>query len=126
MCRNNYLKYLKSGDLVTYKKYLYAYRGLVNAKWVAHKRSIPPINFVDALKEMKGILPESIMIERDMLLINIYIEYIIIYVNTCIYTHHYYVLNEIIYYKRTFNSNIFIKISVISFFKRRTYFFIVP
>ncbi|MBW3015768.1 nucleotidyltransferase domain-containing protein [Candidatus Woesearchaeota archaeon] len=61
MCRNNYLKYLKSGDLVTYKKYLYAFRGLINAKWVAHKKTIPPIIFRDALKEMKGILPDYIL-----------------------------------------------------------------
>jgi hypothetical protein len=60
MCRKNYLKYLKSGDLVTYKKYLYASRGLVNAKWVAHKNSLPPIIFLDALKEIKSFLPNYI------------------------------------------------------------------
>jgi predicted nucleotidyltransferase len=61
MCRNNYLKYLKSGDLVTYKKYLYAYRGLVNAKWVVHKGTVPPIVFGDALAEMKGVLPDNVL-----------------------------------------------------------------
>lgn len=61
MCRNNYLKYLKSGESVTYKKYLYAYRGLINARWVVHKKSVPPIIFHDALKEMKGIIPTSIL-----------------------------------------------------------------
>lgn len=61
MCRTNYLKYLKSGELVTYKKYLYAYRGLVNTKWVAHKKTVPQIIFVNALKEMKGIIPDSIL-----------------------------------------------------------------
>src|SRR3989338_3700391 len=34
MCRQNYVKYLKSGNEVTYKKYLYAMRGLVNSKHV--------------------------------------------------------------------------------------------
>lgn len=61
MCRNNYLKYLKSGNLVTYKKYLYAYRGLINAKWVVYKKSVPPIIFVGALKEMKDLLPDPIL-----------------------------------------------------------------
>ena len=61
MCRNNYLKYLKSGELVTYKKYLYAYRGLINAKWVAHKKTVPPIIFHAALKEMKSIIPSTIL-----------------------------------------------------------------
>jgi len=61
MCRNNYLKYLKSGNLITYKKYLYAYRGLINAKWVVHKKTVPPIIFSDALKDMRSIIPDSIL-----------------------------------------------------------------
>lgn len=61
MCRNNYLKYLKSGSLVTYKKYLYAYRGLINSKWVANKGTVPPIIFADALKGMDGIIPANIL-----------------------------------------------------------------
>ena len=60
MCKNNYLKYLKSAKLITYKKYLYAYRGLINAKWVVHKKSIPPIIFIDTLKNMNNIIPDSI------------------------------------------------------------------
>ena len=61
MCRTNYLKYLKSGTMATYKKYLYAYRGLVNAKWVVNNKSVPPIVFTDALKKMKGIMPEAVL-----------------------------------------------------------------
>ena len=61
MCKNNYLKYLKQGSLVTYKKYLYAYRGLINAKWVVHKRSVPPIIFSDALKSIKDVIPSHII-----------------------------------------------------------------
>jgi len=53
MCKNNYLSYLKSSRQLTYKKYLYAMRGLVNAKWVAQKMSIPPIRFIDAVKEVQ-------------------------------------------------------------------------
>jgi len=60
MCRNNYLKYLKSGEEVTYKKYLYAFRGLLNAKWVAHKKSIPPISFPETLEKSKDIISENI------------------------------------------------------------------
>lgn len=61
ICKNNYFQYIKPRHLVTYKKYIYAYRGLINAKWVVHKRSLPPIIFTDALKEMEGIIPESIL-----------------------------------------------------------------
>ncbi len=61
MCRNNYLKYLKSGNDVTYKKYLYAFRGLINARWVAHKKSIPPIIFTNTFREIGGIIPDYII-----------------------------------------------------------------
>ena len=49
MCKQNYLKYLKSGNLVTYKKYLYAMRGLVNAKYITWDIGLPSISFSDTL-----------------------------------------------------------------------------
>jgi len=61
MCKNNYLKYLKTSNDVTYKRYLYSFRGLINAKCVMHKKSIPPIIFIDAVKEIKGIVPDSVL-----------------------------------------------------------------
>lgn len=61
MCKSNYLKYIKSGNVVTYKKYLYAYRGLINAKWVVHKKTIPPIIFYQALHDMNTIIPDSVL-----------------------------------------------------------------
>ncbi len=61
MCRTNYLTYLKPKKEVTYKKYLYAYRGLINAKWVANHHSLPPIAFKDALRGMAKIVPKEIL-----------------------------------------------------------------
>lgn len=61
MCRQNYLKYLKTGKEVTYKKYLYAMRGLVNAQWILYKGSIPPIKLVDAFSSDIGIVPSEIV-----------------------------------------------------------------
>lgn len=61
LCRNNYQKYLKTGNQVTYKKYLYAYRGVVNAKWVAHKKTVPPIIFSETVKKMNGLIPDSVI-----------------------------------------------------------------
>ncbi len=63
MCKNNYDKYIANGSLVTYKKYLYVYRGLINATWVVHKKTVPPIIFSDALLGVKQLLPEAV-IER--------------------------------------------------------------
>ncbi len=50
MCKQNYLKYLKSGNVVTYKKYLYAMRGLVNAKYITWNIGLPSIDFDETLK----------------------------------------------------------------------------
>jgi len=68
MCRQNYLKYLKSGNLVTYKKYLYAMRGLINAKYIIYYGKVPPINFETTLWHMgsehfngEAIIPEHIL-----------------------------------------------------------------
>jgi len=57
MCKQNYLKYLKSGNLVTYKKYLYAMRGLINARYVANFKVLPPINFIQTLETLDKLLP---------------------------------------------------------------------
>lgn len=49
MCKQNYLKYLKTSALMTHKKYLYCMRGLVNAKYVLQYDKVPPIIFKDSL-----------------------------------------------------------------------------
>ncbi|MBU7015362.1 MAG: nucleotidyltransferase domain-containing protein, partial [Theionarchaea archaeon] len=57
MCRDNYKRLIQSGKRVTYKVYLYALRGLVNALWVLYRRSVPPIRFRDAVQGMAEIVP---------------------------------------------------------------------
>ncbi len=44
MCKSNYMKYLHSKADVTYKKYLYALRGMVNAIYVRDIGQVPPID----------------------------------------------------------------------------------
>ncbi len=61
LCKQNYLKYLKTGSQVTYKKYLYTYRGLLNAVWVKENGTIPPINFQETLEKMTTLIPKSIL-----------------------------------------------------------------
>ena len=53
MCKQNYLKYLKTSALMTHKKYLYCMRGLVNAKYVEQNHELPPIDFKEALSNTK-------------------------------------------------------------------------
>src|SRR3989344_2000060 len=61
MCQQNYEKYILSGNLVTYKKYLYSMRGLLNAQIVQHTHTIPPIKFGDALDTYPHLLPQHIV-----------------------------------------------------------------
>lgn len=49
MCKQNYIKYLKSGKDVSYKKYMYAMRGLLNAKYVTFMNELPPMLFEDCV-----------------------------------------------------------------------------
>lgn len=60
MCKSNYLKYIKSREGVTYKRYLYAMRGLVNALYVLKEQRISPIAFPETLILMKNSLPEHV------------------------------------------------------------------
>jgi len=45
MCKHNYMKYLKSSENMTHKKYLYCMRGAVNALIIKYFNVIPPTNF---------------------------------------------------------------------------------
>lgn len=56
--RQNYEKYIASGTNITFKKYLYALRGLVNANYVMDYNNVPPIELSDAIKKIK--MPEDI------------------------------------------------------------------
>jgi len=59
--KHHYLQYIKSKRNITYKRYLYAFRGLVNAKFVAYRKSVPPIRFSEALEGMEKIIPPDIL-----------------------------------------------------------------
>jgi len=60
MGKSNYLKYIKSKEGVTYKKYLYAMRGLINSRFVLKENKIPPIDFNITLEHMREDLPKHV------------------------------------------------------------------
>ncbi|MBI5066449.1 nucleotidyltransferase domain-containing protein [Candidatus Woesearchaeota archaeon] len=60
LCNQNYTKYIKSGNLVSFKKYLYAFRGLVNALFVKRFNKIPPIAFNETFTT-KSLLPDRVL-----------------------------------------------------------------
>ncbi len=61
LCKANYHKYIASNNDVTYKRYLYTLRGLVNATWVGSKKTVPPISFPEALANLEGQVQKSIL-----------------------------------------------------------------
>ena len=71
MCKNNYLKYIKSGTDIRHKRYLYCLRGLVNAVYVMDRLKVPPISFQGAAKvanipkDVKASIGEIIRVKKD-------------------------------------------------------------
>ena len=55
--KNNYKEFIVEGKALTLKKYLYSMRGLLNARFVYHNKAIPPLDFMEAVEQMKPNLP---------------------------------------------------------------------
>ena len=58
--RKNYREFIQQGKAVTYKKYLYSMRGLLNAKYVYEFDKIPPLDFRQTVLETKNIIPKNV------------------------------------------------------------------
>jgi uncharacterized protein len=55
MAKTNYEKFIKQEKKSTTKRYLYVYRGIINAKWVVAKKTLPPMNYSKALSGLETI-----------------------------------------------------------------------
>jgi len=53
LAKNNYEKCITSGKSVTYKKYLYVIRGIINASYVKKYNKVPPIELTKTIKKLK-------------------------------------------------------------------------
>ena len=58
--QNNYNEYIVKEKMITYKKYLYSMRGLLNAKYVYIYDKLPPLSFKETVNELENYLPENI------------------------------------------------------------------
>ena len=58
--RHNYWEFIQQGKAITYKKYLYSMRGLLNAKYTYEFNKIPPLKLIQTLEELKNLIPENI------------------------------------------------------------------
>lgn len=68
MCKSNYLKFFKSEKALTYKNYLYVFRGILSAKWVYRYKKVPPMNFDYLLEEFNDILPVEVLVNLKEIL----------------------------------------------------------
>lgn len=58
--KNNYLEFIQQGKYITYKKYLYSMRGILNAKYVYEFDKIPPLDLRQTVKELETIIPAEV------------------------------------------------------------------
>ncbi len=58
--KNNYREFIQQAKAITYKKYLYSMRGLLNAKYVYEYDKIPPLDLKQTVHELKNIIPLEI------------------------------------------------------------------
>ena len=58
--KNNYREFIQHGKMITYKKYLYSMRGLLNAKYVLHFDKTPPLDFRQTVKDLENIIQKEV------------------------------------------------------------------
>jgi predicted nucleotidyltransferase len=61
MAKTNYERFIKPEKKSTTKIYLYVYRGIVNAKWIESKGTLPPMEYPKALSGMRKALPQPVV-----------------------------------------------------------------
>lgn len=58
--RHNYWEFIQQAKAITYKKYLYSMRGLLNALYVYGFDKIPPLDLRQTVKELENIIPPEV------------------------------------------------------------------
>ena len=58
--QNNYREFIQQGKSITYKKYLYSMRGLLNAKYVYEFDKIPPLELRQTVDKLRTIISPDI------------------------------------------------------------------
>lgn len=58
--KNNYREFIEQGKCITYKKYLYSMRGVLNAKYVYEFDKLPPLDLKQTAEELKFLIPQNV------------------------------------------------------------------
>ena len=57
--KNNY-EFIENGKMITYKKYLYSMRGILNAEYVYNFDKLPPLDLRKTTDEVQKLIPEEV------------------------------------------------------------------
>lgn len=60
MFKNNYNRFINENKNITYKRYLYIMRGLLNALFVSKNCLIPPLDFTQTIELLKDSIPAEV------------------------------------------------------------------
>ncbi len=60
LAKHKYKEFIELGKAITYKKYLYVMRGILNAKCVYEFDEIPPLQLQETANKLKNILPDEV------------------------------------------------------------------
>lgn len=58
--KNNYKEFIEHGKMITYKKYLYSMRGILNAQYVYNFDKLPPLELRKTIDDLKNLIPEKV------------------------------------------------------------------
>ena len=58
--KNNYREFIEHGKMITYKKYLYSMRGILNAEYVYNFDRLPPLDLRKTADEVQKLIPEEV------------------------------------------------------------------
>lgn len=58
--KNNYREFIDQEKCITYKKYLYSMRGVLNAKYVYEFDKLPPLDLKQTIEELKSFIPQNV------------------------------------------------------------------
>lgn len=58
--KNNYREFIEQDKRITYKKYLYSMRGILNAEYVYNFDTLPPLDLKKTADDLKKLIPEEV------------------------------------------------------------------
>ena len=58
--KNNYREFIEHDKMITYKKYLYSMRGVLNAEYVYNFDKLPPLDLRKTIDDVQKLMPDKV------------------------------------------------------------------